>query len=157
METKKVDLKDKLTQWLLILAITAFIGTIGNLVGYSVPIMESLPGILIIFALALVSLLLQELLPFRVSYLIYITMIGMFLASPICPLAEIINPYVAKINQLALSTVCLAFAGVGMAKDWKAFKNIGIRGIIAACCVIIGTFLGSAIIANIVLSIQGLI
>lgn len=153
----KTNVADKLVQWLLILAITAFVGTIGNFVGYAVPILESIPGVLIIFAVALISLLLSELLPFKLTYLIYITVIGMFIGSKWCPFSDFVNLHVGKINQLALSTVCLAFAGVGMAKDWKEFKKIGLKGIIAACCVIIGTFIGSAIIANVVLKIQGLI
>ncbi len=154
---KNVLTKDKFTEMFLILIIVAAIGTVGNLVGYSVPIMESVPGILIIFAVSFAGLMLTYVIPIKVSYVLYITILGMFLGSKWCPVSAVINEYVGKINMLALSTICLAFCGVGMAKDWVEFKKIGIKGILVALFAMFGTFVGSAIVAQIILKFQNLI
>lgn len=42
-----------------------------------------------------------------------------------------------------------------MGKDWDEFKKIGWRGIITTLFVITGTYLGSAIIAHVVLVLSG--
>ena len=148
---------DKVIEMMLIRIIVSFVGTIGNFVGYGVPIMESIPGILIILALAFVGQLLSMVVPFKISYILYVTIIGMYIGCKWCPIAPFVNEHVGKINMLALSTVCLAFAGAGMAKDWVEFKKIGLKGIIVALFVMLGTFVGSAVIAHVVLNIQGII
>lgn len=149
--------KDKLIEMMLILIVVAFVGTIGNFVGYGVPVLESVPGILIILAVAFAGQFLSMVLPWKISYVLYVTIIGMYIGCKWCPISDTVNFYVNKVNMLALSTVCLAFAGAGMAKDWVKFKQIGLKGIIVALFVMMGTFLGSTIIAQIVLSVQGII
>lgn len=148
---------DKVGNMLLILIIVSFIGTIGNFVGYGVPILESIPGVLIILGVAFAGQLLSMVVPVKVSYVLYVTIIGMAISCKWSPIAPFVNEYVSKINMLALSTVCLAFAGAGMAKNWAEFKRIGIKGLVVVCFVMFGTFVGSAIIAQIVLSAQGII
>lgn len=156
-EKKAVLSKDKITNMILILIIVAFIGTIGNLVGYGVPIMESLPGMLIILAVAFLGQLLSMVIPIKISYVLYVTIIGIAIANKWSPIAPFVNEYVGKVNMLATSTICLAFAGAGMAKNWAEFKKIGIKGLLVVCFVMFGTFVGSAVISQIVLSMQGLI
>lgn len=149
--------RDRWIHMLLILIIVSAIGTVGNLVGYGVPVLESVPGILIILAVAFAGQLLSMIIPVKVSYILYVTVIGMAIACKWSPIAPFVNEHVGKINMLALSTVCLAFAGAGMAKSWTEFKKIGIKGLIVVCFVMLGTFVGSAVIAQVILSAQGLI
>jgi hypothetical protein len=44
-----------------------------------------------------------------------------------------------------------------MGKDWAEFKKIGWRGVLVSGLVMFGTFFGSAIVAEIILKIQGII
>ena len=57
------------------------------------------------------------------------------------------NEYVGQIGLLPLATPVLAFAGVNIGKDWVEFKKIGWRGVVVTLCVMVGTFVGSALIA----------
>lgn len=154
---REIISKDHLVEMMLILIIVSFVGTVGNFIGYGVPIQESIPGILIILAVAFAGQLIAEIIPLKVSYILYVTIIGMYLTCKWCPIAPTVNEYVGKINMLALSTVCLAFAGAGMAKDWVEFKKIGLKGIVVALFAMFGTFVGSAVIAQAVLKFQGII
>lgn len=64
---------------------------------------------------------------------------------------------VGKIGMLPTVTPILAYAGVSMGKDWIEFKKIGWKGIVVAIFVMIGTYVGSALIAQLILSAQGII
>ena len=63
------------------------------------------------------------------------------------------------IGMLILSiitlAVFLAYVGIGIGKNWDQFKAMGWRGMIVTICIITGTYLGSALIAHIVLVLSG--
>jgi len=63
---------------------------------------------------------------------------------------------VSKISLLPLCTPILAYAGISTGKDMVEFKKQGIRIIIVTLLTFIGTYVSSAIIANIILKIQGI-
>ena len=154
---KKLTL-DIFIELAVIMLLISIIGVFGNFVGYQVPILESIPGILILFAIALVGTLLTYIIPIKnCPAIIWISIIGVLLACPISPVADQVNLYVGKVNMLALTTCILGFAGVSMSKNWVDFKKIGWRGILVACVVMFGTFIGSALIAQLVLSMTGVI
>ena len=144
---------------LIIILITGFISWIGNWIYSkgSVTLGETIPGIVILMAIALVGLVLAQLVP-KIPAVIWITVLGILLAMPYNPAtANIIVEPVGKIQMLPLATPILAYAGVTMGKNWADFKRIGWKGILIACLVMFGTFIGSAIIAQIVLSATGVI
>ncbi len=156
---------EKFKEWLFILCISCTIVIFGNTVNtltdknpdaWLSPL-ANIPGVLILLIISLIGLILAELVP-AVHVSIWITLIGVLLAMPY---NTITGPFVAeqvgKIGLLPLATPILAYAGVSIGKDWVEFKKIGWRGIIVAFLVMIGTYVGSAIIAQIILKAQGLI
>ena len=156
---------EKFKEWLFILCISCTIVIFGNTVNtltdknpdaWLSPL-ANIPGVLILLIISLIGLILAELVP-AVHVSIWITLIGVLLAMPYNPVT---GPFVAeqvgKIGLLPLATPILAYAGVSIGKDWVEFKKIGWRGIIVAFLVMIGTYVGSAIIAQIILKAQGLI
>lgn len=155
---------DKVAEFVLILAISAVISLIGNTINTItdgnpdtfVSILDGLPGILILFAIAIVSTLLNAVFP-KIPTIIYITFIGIILGMPYSPTGAYVAEQVNKIGLLPSVTPVLAYAGVSMGKDWLEFKKIGWRGIVVAIFVMIGTYVGSALIAQIILSVQGII
>ncbi len=104
--------------WILLLVIFSVITVVGNWIGYKHPISDSLIGMLILSIITLAGLLLERYLPFNVSSIIYISLIG-------------------------------------IGKNWDQFKAMGWRGMIVTICIITGTYLGSALIAHIVLVLSG--
>ena len=71
------------------------------------------------------------------------------------PGSAIISGYVAKVNFLALTTPILAYAGIYTSKNLDALKKTGWRIVILSVAVMVGTYISSAIIANIILKMLG--
>ena len=93
----------------------------------------------------------------NVPAIIYISLIGLFVALPWFPLSEPIIYYTSKVDLISLTTVLLAYAGVAMGKDLNSFKKVGLRGIVVTFAVIFGTYIGSALIAQFALMYTGMI
>ena len=60
-----------------------------------------------------------------------------------------------KVNFLALTTPILAYAGVALGKDLDMLKKTGWRIVVVSFVVFIGTYIGSAVIAQVVLKMIG--
>ena len=157
--------KDTLVEYLLILIVMVILVCVGNCVNTItdgdadtfVSVLDGLPGLLILFAIAFAGLILNSFIP-KVPAVIWITIIGILLAMPYNTItAPFITTQVGKIGLLPAATPVLAYAGVSIGKDWVDFKKIGWRGILVALLVMVGTYLGSALIAQLILSIQGII
>jgi hypothetical protein len=144
-------------EWILILLIFSVMSAIGNWVGYQYPFEESLVGMLILCAITLIGMIIEKYVPYNIPAIIYISIIGLLLAVPWCPISGSIIYYTSKVDLVSLTTILLAYAGVAMGKDLGEFKKVGIRGIIVTFFVILGTYLGSAIIAQGVLMYTGII
>ncbi|MDO5810368.1 MAG: hypothetical protein Q4Q37_04670 [Methanobrevibacter sp.] len=141
--------------WILLLAIFSIITVIGNYVGYKHPITDSLIGMFILSLLTLAGVWMERYLPFNISSIIYISVMGIILAFPGMPTSEFVSYYVSKIELLSIVTVFLAYVGIGMGKSWNEFKALGLRAIIVTVLVIASTYLGAAVVAHIVLVMTG--
>ena len=158
MEKAKKGLTlDTFLEYCLIMLLITAIAYIGNWIYSDFGLMESLPGILMLLAIAFVGYTLSELIPFNIPSVVYISIVGLLVAMPVSPLSEAVVAYTGKVEMLPLATPVLAFAGVSMGKSWAEFKKIGWRGILVAALVMIGTFVGSAVVAQVILSMTGII
>lgn len=144
-----------ITNWILLLLIFSVITVVGNYVGYHHPIAESLVGMLILSFITLIGMLLERYLPFNISSIVYISVMGLILSLPFMPTSSIIVYYVSKVELLAIVTVFLAYVGIGMGKNWDEFKKMGWRAVIVTVFVITGTYIGSVVIAHVVLVLTG--
>ena len=120
-------------------------------------ILSGIPGIMILFVIALVGLAATDLSPIKLPSVIWITFFGILAGMPYTPVGPFVVRYVSQIEMLPLATPVLAYAGISMGRDLAAFRKVGWRGILVSALVITGTFVGAAIVAEIVLRIQGLI
>ena len=141
--------------WIFLLAIFSIITAIGNYVGYKHPIQESLVGMGILSLITLLGVWMERKLPLNISSIIYISVMGIVLAFPTMPTSEFVSYYVSKVEVMAIVTVFLAYVGIGMGKSWNEFKDLGWRAIIITILVIASTYLGSAIVAHIILILTG--
>ncbi|BAK98835.1 hypothetical protein OBV_16370 [Oscillibacter valericigenes Sjm18-20] len=155
---KKLTMDDFL-EALLIMLIVAAIAVIGNWVSgkFTQSIVDSIPGMLILLGIAILGTLFAHVIPLKIPAIIYITVIGILLAIEGSPTAPYVTEAVGKVGLLPLATPVLAYAGVNMGKDWAEFKKIGWKGIVVTLCVMIGTFVGSALIAQLILSAEHII
>ena len=140
---------------LLILIITGVLTLVGNFVGFKVNPMEAVPGILILIIIAFIGILISKIFPIKIPSVAYIVTLATILTIPGMPMAELISDYTAKVNFLALCTPILAYAGIYTGKNLNTLKRTGWKIFIVALFVILGTYLGSAIIAQVILKILG--
>ncbi|WP_251344280.1 hypothetical protein [Haloplanus halophilus] len=152
-----MDRTEFVTNALAMLVIVGIITLIGNTVGYDAGIVESIPGIALIVAIGIVSLFLSREIPLELPSFAYAIFIAMLLALPFSPTQEVFLRYTDRISFLATATPILAYAGLSVSLQMDRLKQIGWKLVVVAVFVFFGTFFGSAIIAQIVLSLQGII
>ena len=141
--------------WIRLLIIFSVITVIGNYIGYKHPMTDSLVGMGILSLITLAGVWMERELPFNISSILYISVIGIILAFPGMPTSEFVLYYVSKVELLSIVTVFLAYVGIGMGKSWDEFKALGWRAIIITMLVIAATYYGAAIVAHIVLVLTG--
>ena len=139
----------------LVLIITAFLSLVANALSSSIPFLDAVPGMVILIAISLAGIIAARVLPGGIPAVAYITTLGCILTYPGFPGSEIVNMYMKKVGFLALCTPILAYAGISIGKDMDAFKKTGWRIVVLACVIFIGTYLGSAIIAEVILKALG--
>lgn len=114
----------------------------------------SLAGMIILTLITLAGYFLSYVVPAKkISAVLWISIIAIFIASPISPVSEFVVKSVDNISINAIITPILAYAGIIIGKDWGAFKKVGTRGIIVSIFVIIGTFLISSLLGDFFMSI----
>lgn len=139
----------------IVLLIVGAMSLVGNFVGYNNGIIESAPGMAILIAVSLIGIAMARYLPGGLPAVLYVVTLACIMTYPSFPFAQTINAYIAKVNFLSLTTPILAYAGISIGKDLDAFKKTGWRIVVLACIVFTGTFIGSTIIAEIVLRYLG--
>ena len=127
--------------WIVLLILFSIITVIGNFLGYIHPIEGSLIGMGILSLITLAGVWLERYLPFNISSILYISIIGIILAFPGMPTSKFVLHYVSQIELLAIVTVFLAYVGIGMGKSWNEFKALGWKAILITVLVIAASYL----------------
>lgn len=146
-ETDKISLK-RVRDWIILLLIFSVMVTVGSTIKTHQSVVPTFLGMLILSALTIVSVYLEKALPYNVSSIVYVSVIGILLSMPWSPTSYFITSLVDKVDLVAIVTVYLAYVGISIGRDWDQFKKLGYRGAIVTCFVIMGTYFGSAIIAQ---------
>ncbi|MDY3903552.1 DUF340 domain-containing protein [Peptoniphilus sp.] len=139
----------------VVLLITAGITLVGNFVGPKVSPIEALPGMIILICIAFIGILLSKIIRIRIPAVAYIVTIATIMTIPGFPFADKIYEFTSKVDFLALCTPILAYAGIYTGKNLGTLKKTGWRIFVLAIFVMIGTYVGSAIIAQIILKAIG--
>lgn len=132
---------------------------ISNTVGYGIPVAESVPGILILCGIGLGGLTISKAMRRFVNLpsMMYVVVLAVLLACPISPVQEQVIALTSSVQFMAPTAAMGAFIGISLGKEIKAFAKTGWKYIIITLFVIFGTFVFSAIIAQIVLQLTGVI
>jgi len=144
------------TQIFLMVGVTTLVG---NYIGFKVPIMQALPGMLIIILITLVGIEISNLVPIKqLPAVFWISLIALLVTSPINPYGAMLDKqFLSKINFMAIATPILAYSGLSLGKDLKLIKTLSWRIVIVAIAVYTGTFLCATVIAQIVLKLTHVI
>ena len=117
----------KYIEWAFLFLLSGLGIGLANLVGFHVGFAESLPGILILLAIAIAGVAVSKVVPLKLPIVAYVSIIGR------------------------------AYAGISISDQVKTFAKQGWKMILIGIFVMTGTFLFSALISNMVLSLTGAI
>ena len=143
---------------LKVLVVVCIMVLIGQWIGYGIKPWQAIPGIVLILVISQVALIIKAALP-RVKFpaFAWASLIALVLSMPFMPTAEWFLAQTGQVNFLGTTTCILAFAGISVGAKINTLKKLSWKVFIVAIFVFLGTFFGSAVIAHIVLKIQGLI
>ncbi len=148
----------KILEQLKILIIVGIMILIGQRIGYGIGIIKAIPGIILVIIVAQISLIIKAAFPnIKFPAFAWATMISFILSMPFMPTAEWYLGITNNVNFLGTTTPILAFAGISVGNKLQILKKLSWKIVIVSIFVFLGTFFGSAVIAQIVLKIQGLI
>ncbi len=144
-------------EWVLLLGIFGITSLVGNWAGYDILPLAAVPGMIMLIVICLAGFILKELIPVNFPSIAYISIIGVIVSMPWFPGSEKVVEWTTEVQLLALATPILAYAGIAIGRSWTDFVKLGWKTIVVAALVMLGTFLGSAVIAEIILRFQGII
>ena len=141
-----------------VLLISGILASIANMIYDWRTGAEVIYMFIIVILGCLIHDLLAKVLPFQVPVILYVALITTILSFPFAGwFATTMQTEFAKIGLLPLCTPILAYAGISAGKDLDTFKKQGFAIVCTALIAFIGTYIGSAIIAEIVLKLSGVI
>ena len=158
-----------------ILLITALYASIGNLINGMVTKSRSAtpekvmvympweiwPALALMIGIIIVGLIISDFAKAKLPKadlpnILFISAIAILVGIPgLSPLAGFMKSEFVKIGLLPLCTPILSYAGISIGKDLPAFKKQGVAIVSVALLTFLGTYLGSAFIAEIVLKFTG--
>lgn len=144
-------------EWSLAFVVVGLGIALANFVGFRVSFLESLPGIGILIIISLLSVVCMKLIPLKLPIVAYCSIIGLLAACPLSPVNTYVIEAVGKINFTAPLTIVGAFAGISISNQLRTFIKQGWKMIIVGIFVMTGTFLGSALVSQVVLQMTGAI
>lgn len=147
----------KWTEQVVVFLVTGIIGIAANVIGYHHPFMDAAVGYAILLVITLLGILITHVMPIKLPMVFWISLLAIFVASPLSPVAPFVTKYVENVDFLALCTLILAYAGLSVGKDLEMFKKMSWRIIVVALVVYTGTFVFATIIAQSMLHVEGII
>lgn len=121
---------------------------IGNRIGHGVPMLEALPGVLLIILAVLIGDLIYMGTRRMLPAVCWISFIAMAMTFPHTPYAAEVAALTGKVNFLAMITPMLTFAGLSLAKDIPAFRRLGWRIVVVSLMANAGVFLAATMISQ---------
>ena len=152
-----LNIRDFSRNTLVMLLIVGVITLIGNWVGYGISPVEAAPGIALIVVIGIVSLLLGRIVPLELPSFAYAMIIAFLLSLPYSPVQATVLSLTEPVNFLATTTPILAYAGLSVGSQVTQMREVSWKLVVVAVFVFFGTFFGSALVAQAVMSFQGTI
>ena len=151
--------KKYFVQQLGLLLMVSVVIILTNVIGYKMPVGDSIIGVLLLSAISLVGLTISNFMSrfVKLPSMMYVSLLGLLLACPVSPVKDIIVETTTPVAFLAPATALGVFAGISLGKDLKEFAKMGWKLVLITLFVITGTFIFSALVADVVLKITGAI
>lgn len=140
----------------LLLIISGVLVMITQRVGLGTPMIDTVPGIILIILVALVALVIREMFPKSVFPAFgWVTILGFILSMPQNPMSTKFMEYVGKVDFISITTPLLTFAGISVGNKIDELKRMSWKIVLISVVVFITIFFACALIAQTVLRITG--
>lgn len=144
-EAPELGYVGKLMAW----GVTAVLALICDWIAHGTTPLQGLPGMAIMVLATIVGDAVAKASGRRIPAVCWVSLVAMFLTSPLCPWASQIATFSAQNDFLGVTTPMLTFAGLSIAKDIPAFRRLGWRIVLVSFVANAGTFLGATLVAQI--------
>lgn len=144
-EESKLTFKENL----IALAVISLVSLVSNWAGTGTNPIETLPAMLIIYAMVVIGLLLAKFVPIGFPAVAWVSLVSVLLTIPVSPVSAPILAELKGISFLAMVTPVLAYAAIAITKmEVDLFKRSGFKIAIISILVFTGTYVGSVFVAN---------
>lgn len=115
-------------------------------------LIEALPGMIILYAMTMIGLTVTRYAPFYLPGVAWVSLVSILFTLPWTPGNAWLVEQLSAVNFLAIVTPVLAYAGLALTtRELQMFRQAGWKLVILALLVFTGTFISSALIANLLL------
>lgn len=151
-DDRQMDLGRTLTDLAIVSAISIPI----QMIATDLTVVQIIIGLALLYVICLGGVLLTKFVPLRLPSVAWISLVALLMTLPSLPWGPTILEQIQGINFLALAIPPLAYAGFALSKlEVDVFKRSGWRILVVAIFVFIGTYVGSALIADLTLALTG--
>lgn len=138
------------------LAIVSALGWVVQLIATDAGPVAAAIGMLTLYVICVIGVALAKWMPFYLPSVAWISLVGIVATLPFVPGSDAVVSLVTPIDFLALTVPCLAYAGLAITKDEiSVVKTSGWKLLLVAIFVLFGTYLGSVLIADLMLGVSG--
>ncbi|ETD72202.1 hypothetical protein V757_05475 [Pelistega indica] len=131
------------------LVMVSVVALIVNWVSTGVSFIDGLPGMAIFWLCSVLGYVIYQYVKIGVPAVAWISIVAIIFSIPQFPFSQEVIAYTSKIGLLPMITPVLAYAGLAISKmEIRLFKAAGFKIAIVALLTFVGTFVGSAIIAQ---------
>lgn len=150
-------MKDTWADTIFILATTAVLIIIGNMIGYGGSLAADFTGAMLLAVIAAAGIFLAKL-PFfnKLPIVFWVSILAVFLSIPGIPGSQWLIEKTSTINFLACTTPILAYAGLSLGKEIEGFKKLSWRIVPICLAVSAGSFICATLMAEIMLHLEGI-
>lgn len=134
----------KLAAWVL----TAALSLVCDWITHGTTPLQGLPGMCFMVLATIIGDGLSIATRRKIPAVCWVSIVAMFMTSPLCPWAAHIAALSNKNDFLGVTTPMLTFAGLSIAKDIPAFRRLGWRIVLVSFVANAGTFLGATLVAQ---------
>lgn len=135
-----------------LLVVVCALGLIANWVATGTSPLIALPGMVVLGLCSVVGVLLTRSMPFYLPSVAWISLVAIIVTIPGVPGAAYVVEQVSKLNFVAMASPILAYGGLALtSNEFKIARSSGWKIVIVAICVMFGTYMGSVVIADLIL------
>lgn len=134
-----------------VLAAACTVAWVANIIN-GTGLIAALPGMLILYLMSMLGLVVTRYAPFYLPGVAWVSLVSILLTLPWLPGSAWLVDQLSAINFLAIVTPVLAYAGLALSKrELGMFRQAGWKLVLIALLVFTGTFVASAVIADLML------